>query len=102
MAEDVVFGPGTSDGEVQVLVAGIPIQVAVCRTVGNQKVNAGWNLNRSFQIRTRWNTEEVDAIIIHSFRFQQNDATRNHVSGPDGICIENTYALAVDEHLISE
>ena len=33
----------------------------------------------------------------HPLRFQQNDATRNHVSGPDGISIEYTVVVAGDE-----
>ena len=97
VAEDMVFWSGTCDSEVQVLVARVPVKVAIRRAVGNEEVDVVWQGDRPFEVRAGRDAIELDAVIFNTAVFQKDDTARDEVAGPDRVSVEDAVMVAGNE-----
>lgn len=97
VTENVVFRTGPGNGEVQVLVARVVVQVAIRWAVGNEEVDVVWQGVRPFEVRAGRDAVELDAVIFNAAAFQKDDTARNEVAGPDRVGVEDAVMVAGDE-----
>lgn len=97
VAEDVVFRTGPGNGEVQVLVARVVVQVAIRRAMGYKEVDAVWQGNRPFEVRAGRDAIELDSVILDAAVFQKDDTARDEVAGPDRVGVEDAVMVTGNE-----
>ena len=96
--ENVVFRTGPGNGEVQVLVARVVVQVAICWAVGNEEVDVVWQGVRPFEVRVGRDAIELDSVILDAAVFQKDDTARDEVAGPDRVSVEDAVMVTGNEN----
>lgn len=89
MAENVVFGTGGSDGQIQVLVATATVQITPCRAVGYQEVNSVRENDLAFQVwraGTEWSLMPSNSMPLFSRKVMPSGISLRAYSG----CLSKT------------
>lgn len=97
VTENVVFRTGPGNGEVQVLVARVVVQVAIRWAVSNEEVDVVWQGVRPFEVRAGRDAIELDSVILDAAVLQKDNTARDEVAGPDRVSVEDAVMVAGDE-----
>lgn len=99
MAEDVVPRLGVGNSEEELLAAQVSVQIGVSWAMGYEKVNIGWDSDRSItKVGPCRDAIELDGVELQSFVLQIDDPVRNQIPRSCRLLVEDTVMVARDEY----